>query len=198
MAPAGWRSPTPCSTVSRWTVPRASVLLEGKGARLPNVQILKGGGRGTGNAYIGWDGTYCVQLRRAGHPGRIHHRQQDDRAAAVGAAQLHGRRQRVVRRAALRGEGRIERRVRRRRRHRQDRRRHQRQQRADDGAARGRVSPALGVSHRSGGAEPGKGRRRHVHGPRYLARSRTCVCSCPSSRRSRPPSSADRCGSSAS
>jgi hypothetical protein len=32
--------------------------LEGKGTRLQNIEILKGGGRGTGNAYIGWDGTY--------------------------------------------------------------------------------------------------------------------------------------------
>ncbi len=40
----------------------STVLLEGKGVRLPNVQILKGGGRGTGNAYIGWDGTYAFSF----------------------------------------------------------------------------------------------------------------------------------------
>ena len=40
----------------------SSVLLEGKGVRLPNVQILKGGGRGTGNAYIGWDGSYAFSF----------------------------------------------------------------------------------------------------------------------------------------
>jgi hypothetical protein len=33
-----------------------SVQLEGEGVRLQNVQIVKGGGRGTGAAYIGWDG----------------------------------------------------------------------------------------------------------------------------------------------
>ena len=40
----------------------SSVLLEGKGVRLPNVEILKGGGRGTGNAYIGWDGSYAFSF----------------------------------------------------------------------------------------------------------------------------------------
>ena len=40
----------------------STVLLEGKGVRLPNVQILKGSGRGTGNAYIGWDGTYAFSF----------------------------------------------------------------------------------------------------------------------------------------
>jgi hypothetical protein len=40
----------------------SSVMLEGKGARLPNIQILKGGGRGTGNVYIGWDGTYSFSF----------------------------------------------------------------------------------------------------------------------------------------
>jgi hypothetical protein len=36
----------------------ATVRLEGSGARLQNIDIAKGGGRGTGTAYIGWDGTY--------------------------------------------------------------------------------------------------------------------------------------------
>jgi hypothetical protein len=40
----------------------AALQLEGKGARLQNIQILKGGGRGTGNAYIGWDGTYSFNF----------------------------------------------------------------------------------------------------------------------------------------
>jgi translocation and assembly module TamB len=44
----------------------SSVLLEGKGVRLPNVEILKGGGRGTGNAYIGWDGTYAFSFNAQG------------------------------------------------------------------------------------------------------------------------------------
>ena len=77
--------------------------LEGKGVRLQNIQILKGGGRGTGNAYIGWDGTYSFNFDARAHSGRIDHAQQDDRSADVGAAQLHRRGQRVVRRAALRG-----------------------------------------------------------------------------------------------
>jgi translocation and assembly module TamB len=40
--------------------------LEGTGARLQNIQILKGGGRGTGNAYIGWDGTYSFNFDARG------------------------------------------------------------------------------------------------------------------------------------
>ena len=44
----------------------AALQLEGKGARLQNIQILKGGGRGTGNAYIGWDGTYSFNFDARG------------------------------------------------------------------------------------------------------------------------------------
>lgn len=36
----------------------STLQLEGKGARLQNIDITKGGGRGTGSAFIGWDGTY--------------------------------------------------------------------------------------------------------------------------------------------
>jgi translocation-and-assembly-module (TAM) inner membrane subunit TamB-like protein len=44
----------------------SAVQLEGKGARLQNIQILKGSGRGTGNAYIGWDGTYSFNFDARG------------------------------------------------------------------------------------------------------------------------------------
>jgi translocation and assembly module TamB len=44
----------------------SALQLEGKGARLQNIQILKGGGRGTGNAYIGWDGTYSFNFDARG------------------------------------------------------------------------------------------------------------------------------------
>jgi hypothetical protein len=40
----------------------SAILLEGTGARLQNIEIAKGGGRGTGNAYIGWDGTYSFNF----------------------------------------------------------------------------------------------------------------------------------------
>jgi autotransporter translocation and assembly factor TamB len=46
----------------------SALQLEGKGARLQNIQILKGGGRGTGNAYIGWDGTYSFNFDARGIP----------------------------------------------------------------------------------------------------------------------------------
>ena len=59
--------------------------------RLPNVQIVKGGGRGTGNAYIGWDGTYSFNFNAQRHSGRVHHREQEHRHAAVGAAQFQRR-----------------------------------------------------------------------------------------------------------
>jgi translocation and assembly module TamB len=40
----------------------AGVLFEGKGVRLDNIQIVKGGGRGTGAAFVGWDGTYAFNF----------------------------------------------------------------------------------------------------------------------------------------
>jgi hypothetical protein len=40
----------------------ANVRLEGDGARMDNIAIVKSGGRGTGNAYIGWNGTYSFNL----------------------------------------------------------------------------------------------------------------------------------------
>jgi hypothetical protein len=40
----------------------AGVLLEGNGVRLDNIQIVKGGGRGTGAAFVGWNGTYSFNL----------------------------------------------------------------------------------------------------------------------------------------
>jgi hypothetical protein len=36
----------------------AGVLLEGSGVRLDNVQLSKGGGSGSGAAFVGWNGTY--------------------------------------------------------------------------------------------------------------------------------------------
>ena len=36
----------------------AGLRLEGEGVRLDNIVVVKGGGRGTGAAYVGWDGTY--------------------------------------------------------------------------------------------------------------------------------------------
>ena len=40
----------------------AGVRLEGDGARLENIQAIKGGGRGTGAAFIGWNGTYSFNF----------------------------------------------------------------------------------------------------------------------------------------
>ncbi|HZY06561.1 MAG TPA: hypothetical protein VFE69_02410, partial [Ilumatobacteraceae bacterium] len=36
----------------------AGLRLEGSGVRLDNIVVVKGGGRGTGAAYVSWDGTY--------------------------------------------------------------------------------------------------------------------------------------------
>jgi hypothetical protein len=44
----------------------SAVLLEGKGARLQNIQIVKGGGIGNGTASIGWDGTYSFTFDARG------------------------------------------------------------------------------------------------------------------------------------
>ncbi len=40
----------------------AGVRLEGEGARLENIQLTKGSGRGTGAAFIGWNGTYSFNF----------------------------------------------------------------------------------------------------------------------------------------
>jgi hypothetical protein len=40
----------------------ASVRFEGDGVRLDSIQIAKGDGRGTGAAYVGWNGTYSFNL----------------------------------------------------------------------------------------------------------------------------------------
>jgi translocation and assembly module TamB len=48
----------------------ASALLrfEGSGVRLDNIQMEKGGGRGNGAAYVGWNGTYSFNLDAKGIP----------------------------------------------------------------------------------------------------------------------------------
>ena len=40
----------------------AGVRLEGEGVRLENIQVSKGGGRGTGAAFVGWNGTYSFNF----------------------------------------------------------------------------------------------------------------------------------------
>jgi autotransporter translocation and assembly factor TamB len=40
----------------------ASVRLEGTGVRLDAIELLKGGGRATGAAYVGWNGTYSFNM----------------------------------------------------------------------------------------------------------------------------------------
>ena len=46
----------------------AATRLEGKGVRLDSLQIAKSGGRGTGAAYVGFDGTYSFNLDGRGIP----------------------------------------------------------------------------------------------------------------------------------
>jgi hypothetical protein len=46
----------------------ASVRFEGDGVRLDSIQIAKGDGRGTGAAYVGWNGTYSFTLNGRGIP----------------------------------------------------------------------------------------------------------------------------------
>jgi translocation and assembly module TamB len=45
-----------------------SVRFEGEGVRLDAIQIIKGAGRGTGAAYVGWNGTYSFNLDGRGIP----------------------------------------------------------------------------------------------------------------------------------
>jgi hypothetical protein len=40
----------------------AGVRLEGEGARLENIQAIKGGARGTGAAFVSWNGTYSFNF----------------------------------------------------------------------------------------------------------------------------------------
>ena len=44
----------------------AGVRLEGQGVRLDNISVVSGGGRGTGAAYIGWNGTYSFNFAANG------------------------------------------------------------------------------------------------------------------------------------
>jgi hypothetical protein len=46
----------------------AAVLLEGSGVRLDTIKIAKGGGSGTGSAYVGWNGTYSFNLEARAIP----------------------------------------------------------------------------------------------------------------------------------
>jgi hypothetical protein len=46
----------------RFETATAGVLLDGSGVRLDDMQILKGGGRGTGAAFVGWNGSYSFNL----------------------------------------------------------------------------------------------------------------------------------------
>ena len=41
---------------------QAGVRLEGEGVRLDDIVVSKGGGRGTGAAWVGWDGTYSFNF----------------------------------------------------------------------------------------------------------------------------------------
>ena len=41
---------------------QAGVRLEGEGVRLDNIAVSKGGGRGTGAAFVGWNGTYSFNF----------------------------------------------------------------------------------------------------------------------------------------
>ncbi|MGH9347375.1 MAG: translocation/assembly module TamB domain-containing protein [Vicinamibacterales bacterium] len=40
----------------------AALRFEGAGVRLDNIEVQKGSGRGTGAAYVGWDGTYAFNF----------------------------------------------------------------------------------------------------------------------------------------
>ena len=46
----------------------AGLRLEGEGVRLDNILVVKGGGRGTGAAYVGWDSTYQFNFDAQGIP----------------------------------------------------------------------------------------------------------------------------------
>ena len=46
----------------------AGLRLEGEGVRLDNIVVVKGGGRGTGAAYIGWESTYQFNFDAQGIP----------------------------------------------------------------------------------------------------------------------------------
>ena len=54
----------------RFESANAGVLLEGSGVRLDNIQIAKGSGRGTGAAFVGWNGTYSFNFEGAASRSR--------------------------------------------------------------------------------------------------------------------------------
>ncbi len=102
---------------------RRACVSKASGVRLDDIELLKGGGRGTGAAYRGLERHLLLQHRRAQHPGGVAGRRAGFVAAVVGPARFHGRRQRHLRDAALRRSRHDPRLLRRRRRHRPGRRR---------------------------------------------------------------------------
>ena len=69
----------------------SSVQLEGKGVRLPNVQILQRRRPRNRKRLHRLGRQLRVQLQRTSHSGRVDHAQQEPRHAAVGAAQFQSR-----------------------------------------------------------------------------------------------------------
>ncbi len=125
----------------------ASLRLEGGGVRLDNIVVLKGGGRGTGAAYVGWDSTYQFNFDAQGIPV-----------------------ERYVRRAAVRRARRGARLLRRRRRHRHCYGRHQHRQRCDGIEAGSRIASSGGLGHRHRRAQRGDGRGPLVQRVGHVAR----------------------------
>jgi hypothetical protein len=93
--------PTGSPTASRSTGHRERAP-GGHRHQLVDIQIDKGGGRGTGAAYVGLNGTYSFNFDARDIPVESLALATALDDAALGPARLHGRRQRHVRGAALR------------------------------------------------------------------------------------------------
>ena len=93
----------------------SSLRFDGAGVRLDAVEIAKGAGTVTGAAFVGWDSTYSFNADGRRIPVERDRGLQLSEHAAVGHRGVHRRRQRHVRRAALRRQVSRQRSVRRRR-----------------------------------------------------------------------------------
>ena len=98
-ASARWRSPRASRTASRSRRRPRRCGSKATASASTTSSIVKGGGRGTGAAYVGWNGTYSFNLDAQRIPVESRRpRAVAERAAAVGPPRLHRRRQRHVRR----------------------------------------------------------------------------------------------------
>ena len=91
----------------RFTTASAGLRFEGVGVRMDGIEIAKGPAAITGAAYVGWNGTYSFNTEARALPVEaLDVASFPDLPPLTGVARVLGERERDIRRAALRREGR--------------------------------------------------------------------------------------------